>query len=143
MLHLPVECQPLLDTGTGRRHVALGERDPSQEERRPSHTFLVPDLPLERDAFLQDGVKQPRLGLGEKEGPSPLRQGGGSPPLVPQLREEGHTVCKQATGSGVRTLLGVEQSQGKEQPGDAPLVVERSKEGEPLLYKFTGGSKIA
>src|SRR5216683_8428794 len=143
MLHLPVERQPLLSTGTGSRHIALVERDPPQEERRHRHTFLVTDLPLQRDAFLQEWVKQPRLGLGEKEGPSPLRQGGGEPPLVPHLLEAGHTVLEEGTGAGVRTLLRVEQSQGKEQPGDATLVVESSKEGETLLHQSTGGGKIA
>src|SRR5215831_1936559 len=143
MFHLPVERQPLLSTGMGSRQVALGERDPSQEKRRHRHTFLVTDLPLERDTFLQEWVKQYRLSLREKEGPSPLRQGSGEPPLVPHLLEEGPTVLKQDTGAGVLTLLCVEQSQGKEQPGDAPLVVESAKEGEPLLHQDTGGSKIA
>src|SRR5215510_483585 len=116
MLHLPVERQPLLSTGMGSRHVALGERDPPQEERRRRHPFLVTDLPLERHPFLQEWVKQYRLSVREKESASPLRQGGGEPPLVPHLREEGHTLLEQDTGAGVLTLLCVEQSQGKEQP---------------------------
>src|SRR5215470_4027987 len=141
MLHLPVERQPLLDMGTGSRQVALAERDPPQEERRTSNAFLITNLLLERDAFLQERVKQQRLGLGEKEGTSPLCQGGGEPPLVAHLLEEGHTFLEQGTGSRVLTLLRVEQSQGKEQPGDATLVIYSSKESKTLLQQSTTAAK--
>src|SRR5712691_3421957 len=63
------------------------------------------------------------------------------------LRTHCGTRCNSLTAKIVRllseSLLRVEQSQGKEQPGDATLVVESSKEGETLLHQSTGGGKIA
>jgi hypothetical protein len=101
----------------------LGERDPTQEERRRGNAFLVTDLLLECEAFLKQWVNPRRLGLGRKQRASPLRQGGGYPTLITQLLEERHAFLKQSTGSNILTLLRAEQSQGKERPGDAALIL--------------------